>query len=117
MQGEGYNCITNKTAGDGEWSNVAAQRRWIERRLVAGGGRGDYFINTISPKYQNSISGEISLRPASTNLLGGELVKGNVYSHFRNCAPPLDEKGGIITEKVFPVFCERVFWACFGLVI
>ena len=79
MQGEGYNCITNKTAGDGEWSNVAAQRRWIERRLVAGGGRGDYFINTISPKYQNSISGEISLRPAATNLLGGELVKGNVY--------------------------------------
>ena len=50
MQGEGYNCITNNTAGDGEWSNVAAQRRWIERRLVAGGGRGDYFINTISPK-------------------------------------------------------------------
>ena len=31
--------------------------------------------------------------------------------------PPLDEKGGIITEKVFPVFSERVFWACFGLVI
>ena len=39
------------------------------------------------------------------------------FSHFRNCAPPLDEKGGIITEKVFPVFSERVFWACFGLVI
>ena len=40
-----------------------------------------------------------------------------IYSHFRNYAPPLDEKGGIITEKVFPVFSERVFWACFGLVI
>ena len=39
------------------------------------------------------------------------------YSHFRNYAPPLDEKGGIIMEKVFPVFSERVFWACFGLVI
>ena len=39
------------------------------------------------------------------------------YSHFRNCAPPLDEKGGIIMEKVFPVFSERVFRACFGLVI
>ena len=39
------------------------------------------------------------------------------YSHFRNYAPPLDEKGGIITEKVFPVFSERVFRACFGLVI
>ena len=31
--------------------------------------------------------------------------------------PPLDEKGGIITEKVFPVFSERVFRACFVLVI
>ena len=41
----------------------------------------------------------------------------SVCSHFRNFAPPLDEKGGIITEKVFPVFSERVFWACFGLVI
>ena len=40
-----------------------------------------------------------------------------LYSHFRNFAPPLDEKGGIITEKVFPVFSERVFRACFGLVI
>ena len=39
------------------------------------------------------------------------------YSHFRNYAPPLDEKEGIITEKVFPVFSERVFRACFGLVI
>ena len=44
---------------------------------------------------------------------GGKMV----YSHFRNCAPPLDEKGGIIMEKVFPVFSERVFRACFGLVI
>ena len=41
----------------------------------------------------------------------------SLYSHFRNYAPPLDEKGGIITEKVFPVFSERVFRACFGLVI
>ena len=40
-----------------------------------------------------------------------------VYSNFRNYAPPLDEKGGIIMEKVFPVFSERVFRACFGLVI
>ena len=44
-------------------------------------------------------------------------VSDRLYSHFRNYAPPLDEKGGIITEKVFPVFSERVFWACFGLVI
>ena len=38
-----------------------------------------------------------------------------VYSHFRNYAPPLDEKGGIITEKVFPVFSERVFLGLFWL--
>ena len=45
------------------------------------------------------------------------LVTKEVYSHFRNYAPPLDEKGGIIMEKVLPVFSERVFRACFGLVI
>ena len=38
------------------------------------------------------------------------------YSHFRNYAP-LDVKGGIITEKVFPVFYESFFWTCFGLVM
>jgi len=62
LKGEGFDCRTNKTAGDGEWSNVAVQRQWIERRLVPGAGKG-----------------EISLRPAATNLLGGNLVKGNVY--------------------------------------
>ena len=40
-----------------------------------------------------------------------------VYSNFRNYAPPLDVKGGIITEKVFPVFSESFFWTCFGLVM
>ena len=39
------------------------------------------------------------------------------YSNFRNYAPPLDVKGGIITEKVFPVFSESFFWTCFGLVM
>jgi len=62
LKGEGFDCRTNKTAGDGEWSNVAVQRRWIQRRLVPGAGKG-----------------EISLRPAARNLLGGNLVKGNVY--------------------------------------
>ena len=28
-QGEGYNCQTNETSGDGSWSNVASQRDWI----------------------------------------------------------------------------------------
>ena len=39
------------------------------------------------------------------------------YSNFRNYAPPLDEKGGIITEKVVPVFSESFFGACFGMVM
>ena len=39
------------------------------------------------------------------------------YSNFRNYAPPLDEKGGIITEKVVPVFSESLFGACFGMVM
>ena len=39
------------------------------------------------------------------------------YSQIRNYAPPFDEKRSIFTEKVFPVFSERVFWACFGIVM
>ena len=31
--------------------------------------------------------------------------------------PPLDVKGGIIAEKVVPVFSESSFLACFGLVM
>ena len=39
-QGEGFDCVTNKTSGDGEWSNVAKQHRWILNQLpVALGGR------------------------------------------------------------------------------
>ena len=40
-----------------------------------------------------------------------------LYSNFRNYAPPLDVKGGIIAEKVVPVFSESSFLACFGLVM
>ena len=40
-----------------------------------------------------------------------------MYSNYRNYAPLLDVKGGIITEKVFPVFSESFFWTCFGLVM
>ena len=28
-QGEGYNCLTNRTSGDGLWSNVVSQRDWV----------------------------------------------------------------------------------------
>ena len=41
----------------------------------------------------------------------------DMYSNYRNYAPLLDVKGGIITEKVFPVFSESFFWTCFGLVM
>ena len=40
-----------------------------------------------------------------------------MYSNYRNYALLLDVKGGIITEKVFPVFSESFFWTCFGLVM
>ena len=40
-----------------------------------------------------------------------------VYSNFRKYAHPLLVKEGIITEKVFPVFSESLFWTCFGLVM
>ena len=55
-------------------------------------------------------------------LLGGpggsyRSLKKPEYSNFRNYAPPFDEKGGIFAEKVFSVFSERVFWACFGIVM
>ena len=44
-------------------------------------------------------------------------ARDTVYSNFRNYAPPLDVKGGIIAEKVVPVFSESSFLACFGLVM
>ena len=34
LQGEGFNCETNETSGDGSWSNVAAQKDWILNQLV-----------------------------------------------------------------------------------
>jgi len=61
LKGEGFDCRTNKTNGDGEWSNVAEQRKWIENILIPGAGKG-----------------EINLRPDNGEF-GGELVKGNVY--------------------------------------
>ena len=40
LKGEGYNCRTDRTSGDGSWSNVAAQRNWILKQLVPGGAKG-----------------------------------------------------------------------------
>ena len=55
--------------------------------------------------------------PKQLRLSYGTSGLSTMYSHFRNYAPPLDVKGGIITEKVFPVFSESFFWTCFGLVM
>ena len=40
-----------------------------------------------------------------------------MYSHFRNYAPPLDVKGGIIMEKFSQYFLRVFFFTCFGLVM
>ena len=29
IQGDGYDCRTNQTSGDGSWSNVVSQREWV----------------------------------------------------------------------------------------
>ena len=68
FQGEGFNCRTNRTNGDGSWSrysiaklglrnslsfsetkmtcfkslSVAAQRKWIENQLQPGGATGNF---------------------------------------------------------------------------
>ena len=52
--------------------------------------------------------------PKQLRLSYGTSGLSTMYSHFRNYAPPpLDVKGGIITEKVFPLFSEIFF----GLVL
>ena len=59
---------------------------------------------------------EVTLHPVAGSAVTAFCING-LYSNFRNYAPPLDVKGGIITEKVFPVFSESFFWTCFGLVM
>ena len=55
LQGEGFNCETNETSGDGSWSNVAAQKDWIldqlvpERRAGFVFARFDHFDRTLHP--------------------------------------------------------------------
>ena len=34
FEGEGFNCATNETHGDGSWSNVAAQKDWILDQIL-----------------------------------------------------------------------------------
>ena len=60
-------------------------------------------------KYKREYVKHLSFNPEEENL--------SKYSNFRNYAPPLDVKGGIIAEKVVPVFSESSFLACFGLVM
>ena len=76
---------------------------------------GQFESNTQKYIFVESVHTKLSA--VQLSLMASIIYFVNQYSHFRNYAPPLDEKGGIITEKVFPVFSERVFRACFGLVI
>ena len=57
------------------------------------------------------LSGEISLRPAATNLLGGNLVKGNVYLDEK---PVCDDGFGreeamVVCRSVFAFFLHPVY--------
>ena len=52
------------------------------------------------------LSGEISLRPAATNLLGGNLVKGNVYLDEK---PVCDDGFGREEAKVVCRSCFAFF--------
>ena len=44
FQGEGFDCATNRSDGDGEWSNVAFQHRWIMNQISLGGSKGVFGI-------------------------------------------------------------------------
>ena len=60
LKGEGYDCSTNTTNGDGQWSSVATQRKWIWRQLHPGA------------------KGEIHLK-GEDGKFGEDIAKGNVY--------------------------------------
>ena len=70
------------------------------------------FLPVVSRKCAGVID-----QPAGSMLWENPVEHCTMYSNFRNYAPPLDEKEGIITEKVFPVFSEIFFGACFGVVM
>ena len=113
QQGEGFDCWTNKTEGDGEWSNVAVQRQWIQRRLIPGAGKGQHWHASLSnqccPIYHVLLLGEINLRSKSTNLLEENLQKGNVYMDDQ---PICDDDFGLEEAKVV---CRWVISTKFAL--
>jgi len=61
LEGEGFNCETNETSGDGSWSNVATQKDWILDQLV--------------PERRTE---EIRLLGGSEDF-EGEFAEGNLY--------------------------------------
>ena len=63
LKGEGYDCRTNTTNGDGQWSSVAVQRTWVFNQIY---GRA---------------TGEIHLRGTTGQQrpVGADIAKGNVY--------------------------------------
>ena len=80
----------------GNWFNESTPFNWFLFTSTA---------NIISIHWPDGIG----LQRRTFEILG--------YSNYRNYAPPLDVKGGIITETVFPVFSECFFllvlaWSC-----
>jgi len=61
LEGEGFNCATNETHGDGSWSNVAAQKDWI--------------LDQLLPERRTE---EIRLLGGSEDF-EGEFAEGNLY--------------------------------------
>ena len=86
---------------------MAAQRTWIENRLIPGAGKGAKYLmmTRLNTRVKiNLNSGEINLRRRkTTSELGGELVKGNVYFDDQ---PLCDDGWGAEEAKVA---CR---WAC-----
>ena len=81
VQGEGFDCRTNKINGDGEWSNVAAQKQWIENRLLPGAGKGaqrSFHKNQIQNAEELFILFSLKLHQTiDSNVRGNQSKTGN----------------------------------------
>lgn len=80
IKGEGYNCRTNTSNGDGSWSNVVSQRDWILGH-ISGSISGSPSLYLLLTHFSlDAFLGQISLggnlRPGD---LSGTVTKGNVY--------------------------------------
>ena len=52
IQGDGYDCRTNQTSGDGSWSNVVSQREWVLGHIAGSiTGAIDFYDDTDADGY------------------------------------------------------------------